>query len=181
MHLLGRIQVVEAGVVPRRRSVSESDAYDFAAWVEPHLPAMAGLAARLVPPGDSDDVVQEALLRAWRRWETYDARRGTSLAWLLAIVVDRARRHRRRRSSDRWALVELDGVADAGTDPTTDVDLERALHSLSHRQRLAVSLYYFVDLDVATTAQVMGCAPGTVTATLHQARERLRELLGEQR
>lgn len=163
-----------------RRSVDEADPYEFAAWVEPHLPAMARLAARLAPPGDGDDVVQEALLRAWRRWETYDARRGTPLAWLLTIVADRARRHRRRRQSARWALIdEPGGVEDDGTDHARDLDLERALRSLSRRQRMAVSLYYFVDLDVATTAQVMGCAPGTVTATLHQARERLRELLGE--
>ena len=51
--------------------------------------------------------------------------------------------------------------------------------ALSRRQRQAVDLHYFVGLDVTTTAEVMGCAPGTVKATLHQARGRLRELLGE--
>ena len=59
-----------------------------------------------------------------------------------------------------------------------DLDLERAICSLSSRQKLAVDLYYFVDLDVATIAVVMGCAPGTVKATLSQARQRLHELLG---
>jgi RNA polymerase sigma factor (sigma-70 family) len=167
-------------VIRGRRSVSESDAHDFAAWVEPHLPAMARLAARFVPPGDRDDVVQEALLRAWRRWETYDARRGTPLAWLLAIVADRARRHQRRWTSAHRALIDVpEGVENDVPGDPRDLDLERALHSLSRRQRIAVNLYYFVDLDVDTIAQVMGCAPGTVTATLHQARERLRELLGE--
>jgi RNA polymerase sigma factor (sigma-70 family) len=167
-------------VIRRRRSVNEPDAYAFAAWVEPHLPAMARLAARFVPPGDRDDVVQEALLRAWRRWGTYDARRGTPLAWLLAIVADRARRHRRRWASAHRALIGVpDGVENDIAGDARDLDLERAVGSLSRRQRMAVSLFYFVDLDVDTTAQVMGCAPGTVTATLHQARERLRELLEE--
>jgi RNA polymerase sigma factor (sigma-70 family) len=167
-------------VIRGRRSVNEPDAYEFAAWVEPHLPAMARLAARFVPPGDRDDVVQEALLRAWRRWETYDARRGTPLAWLLAIVADRARRHQRRSASAHRALIDVpENVENDVTDDMRDLDLERALGSLSRRQRMAVNLYYFVDLDVGTTAQVMGCAPGTVTATLHHARERLRELLGE--
>ena len=60
-----------------------------------------------------------------------------------------------------------------------DIDLERALDRLTDRQRSAVDLHYFVGLDVTTVAEVMGCAPGTVKATLHQARARLRELLGD--
>jgi len=60
-----------------------------------------------------------------------------------------------------------------------DIDLERALRRLSPRQREAIDLYYFVGVDIATTAQVMGCAPGTVQATLYQARTALRELLGD--
>ncbi|GAB3860354.1 hypothetical protein GCM10028801_23060 [Nocardioides maradonensis] len=41
------------------------------------------------------------------------------------------------------------------------------------------STHYFVDLDVATIAALLGCAPGTVRATLHQARAALRTALGE--
>ncbi|TMK55831.1 MAG: RNA polymerase sigma factor, partial [Actinobacteria bacterium] len=51
---------------------------------------------------------------------------------------------------------------------------------LPPRQRLAVELHYFVDLDVAETAAVMKCAEGTVKSTLADARERLRSILGEQ-
>jgi RNA polymerase sigma-70 factor (ECF subfamily) len=60
-----------------------------------------------------------------------------------------------------------------------DLDLERAIGRLPSRLRTAVDLYYFVDLDIATVAEVMGCAPGTVKATLHQARARLRVLMGD--
>jgi RNA polymerase sigma factor (sigma-70 family) len=147
---------------------------EFADWVEPHLPAMARLAARLVAPAERDDVVQEALVRAWRRRSTYDAARGAPLPWLLAIVADRARRHRTRSLPPTVELVE--SSADA---VMPDLDLERAVAALSARQRLAVDLYYFVGLDVATCAQVMGCADGTVKATLFQARERLRQVLGD--
>ena len=45
----------------------------FAEWVRPHLPAMARLAARLAPAADRDDVVQEALVRAWTKRRLYDA------------------------------------------------------------------------------------------------------------
>ncbi len=166
---------MEATVVERGR-VSRVQPSEFTAWVEPHLPAMSRYAARLVPAADRDDVLQEALVRAWRRHSTYDARVGAPLPWLLAIVADRARRHRTRTRP----TVEL---ADASVEPVetvqTDVDLERAVLQLSGRQRQAVDLHYFVGLDVATCAQVMGCAEGTVKATLHQARGRLRALLGD--
>lgn len=150
---------------------------EFARWVEPHLTAMTRYAGRQVGPADRDDVVQEALIRAWQRWSTYDASRGAAVAWLLGIVADRCRRHRTRQPAA--TVVEL---VDTGAPPpqAPDVDLERAVAGLSRRQRQAVDLHYFVGLDVATVAEVMRCAPGTVKATLHQARARLRELLGDE-
>jgi RNA polymerase sigma factor (sigma-70 family) len=153
--------------------VEASGTESFATWVRPHLAAMTYLAARLVPASDRDDVVQEALERAWRKRSTYDAARGSAEAWLLAIVADRARRHRTRT---RQHLELVEGPAD---EVGRDVDLERAIGRLAQRQRLAVDLYYFVGLDVAGCAEVMRCAEGTVKATLHQARERLRTLLGD--
>lgn len=149
---------------------------EFARWVEPHLTVLARYAARQVAPADRDDVVQEALIRAWQRWSTYDDTRGTAVAWLLGILADRCRRHRTR---SRVGLVELMDHGPPAGEPELDLDLERSLTALSGRQRTAVDLYYFTGLDVATVAEVMGCAPGTVKATLHQARARLRDLLGD--
>ncbi len=156
------------------RMSREPAASEFAAWVQPHLLPMTRLAARLVAPLDRDDVVQDSLLRAWRRRSTYDPSKGSELGWLLAIVGDQARR---RRSRSRPLPLPLDRVAGAVLDRAGDVDLEWAIAQLSTRQRLAVDLYYFVGLDTASCAEVMGCAEGTVKATLHHARARLRALL----
>jgi DNA-directed RNA polymerase specialized sigma24 family protein len=46
---------------------------DFDAFVGPPLSAMWALASRLAGPDARDDVLQDALLTAWRRWRTYDA------------------------------------------------------------------------------------------------------------
>lgn len=145
---------------------------DFADWVRPHLPALQRYAARLAPRA-RDDLLQETLVRAWRRWSTYDESKGAPLPWLLAIMADRSRRRRDRAT---LPLTAWDGAVEM---TTADVDLERALPRLSRRQRQAIDLYYYLDLDVETTARAMGCAPGTVRATLHQARAALRELLGD--
>lgn len=144
----------------------------FAEWVRPHLPAMARLAARLAPAADRDDVVQEALVRAWAKRRLYDPGRGTPAAWLLAITADQAAKARRRGSGAAPVVCEVVAV-DAGT----DLDLARALAALAPRQRLAVDCFYYAGLSVAETAAVMGCAEGTVKSTLADARARLRPLL----
>ncbi|MBO0728687.1 MAG: RNA polymerase sigma factor [Acidimicrobiaceae bacterium] len=144
---------------------------DFAVWVTPHLQAMANLAARLVGNTDRDDLVQEALSRAWRRWETYKPERGSPQTWLLAIVADRARRVRHRPKAAVWSGQERLAPIEA------DLDLERAIQGLPRRQRLAVELHYFAGLTTAEIASVMSCAEGTVKSALHDARKNLRRAL----
>jgi DNA-directed RNA polymerase specialized sigma24 family protein len=143
----------------------------FGAWVAPHLRAMSLLAARLSSDAERDDVVQEALIRAWAKRGQFDPQRGTPAAWLLAITADQARRARRRRRP-------LLGVLPGRVRPIDDeLDLANAMTSLSGRQRLAIDCYYFIGLGIAETAAVMGCSEGTVKSTLSDARLRLRKLL----
>ncbi len=145
----------------------------FADWVRPQVDRMARLAARLAPDADRDDIVQEALVRAWQKRHQYDPSRGALGAWLLAITADRARRARQRR---RPSIVfgELPGRVRSADDR---VDVEFAISRLPPRQRLAIDCFYFVGLSVAETAVVMGCAEGTVKSTLSDARLRLRPML----
>jgi RNA polymerase sigma-70 factor (ECF subfamily) len=151
----------------------DTRARDFAVWVEPHLAAMAALAARLTSDSDRDDVVQEALVRAWRRRSTFDPLRGSAQAWLLAIVADRARRTR-TRAHPAQVLIDVGAPA---ADHDIVLDLDHAVRRLSRRQRLAVELHYFVGLSVVETADVMSCSPGTVKSTLYDARAALRAAL----
>lgn len=138
----------------------------FDAWVRPHLAVMAALAARLTGNADRDDVVQDALVRAWRRWSTYDPAKGAPRAWLLAIVSGEARRRRGFRAP---AL----SVPETTAGFTPDVDLERAIHALPRRMRLAVELHYFCDLPLSEVAAVLGVSPGTVKSSLYDARRKL--------
>jgi RNA polymerase sigma-70 factor (ECF subfamily) len=150
---------------------------DFTGWANPHLSAMSRLATRLAGEADRDDIVQEALTAAWQKWETYDDSRGSPRSWLLAIVADQSRKSRRRR---RVVVAVDDAGAGAYTDQPADLDLERAIRTLPPRQRLALELHYFLDLPVADVAAVMGCAVGTVKATLSHGRARLHRELGEE-
>jgi RNA polymerase sigma factor (sigma-70 family) len=165
------VEIVTAG--PHQSATAPETAEAFADWVRPHLVAITRLAARLAPDADRDDVVQDALARAWRKRGQYDAKRGTPAAWLLAITADQARQARRRR---RPLLLFAD-VAARVRSADDRVDVEYAVASLPARQRLAVDCFYFVGLSVAETAAVMRCSEGTVKSTLFDARRRLRPLL----
>ena len=152
----------------------------FAAWVGPSVVAMTRLARRLAPHDDADDIVQDALARAWAKRAQFDPERGTATTWLLAIVADQARASRRSRVRRLRVLDDHADVPDAPVEDTgVDVDLERAISTLAERQQLAVHLHYFVGLSVDETAAVMACSPGTVKSTLYDARTRLRALLGD--
>jgi RNA polymerase sigma factor (sigma-70 family) len=158
----------------------ELDAAAFAVWVGPSLVAMNRLARRLAPHADPDDVVQDALTRAWTKRAQFDSSRGTATTWLLAIVADQARSARRGRLRRLRVVDDSVEVPDtAAPDSHVDLDLERAITALAERQQLAVHLHYFVGLSVDETAAVMACSPGTVKSTLYDARSRLRTLLGE--
>jgi RNA polymerase sigma-70 factor (ECF subfamily) len=159
--------------VPDQTVNAPDTADSYADWVRPHLAAMARLAARLAPGAERDDIVQEALARAWRKRHQYDASRGTPAAWLLAITADQARRARRRRRP----LLPFIEVPARVRSTEERVDVEYAVARLAPRQRLAVDCFYFVGLSVAETAAVMGCSEGTVKSTLSDARLRLRPLL----
>jgi RNA polymerase sigma factor (sigma-70 family) len=152
------------------------DAAGFTAWIRPHWQVMAGLARRLSASTEWEDVLQEALAACWRKRNQFDPDRGSLRNWLLAIVADQAAKSRRRIRP----VADLDADAPSpAREAALSLDLGRATGLLAHRQQVAVALYYYLGLPVAETAVVMGCSEGTVKATLSAARNRLRELLGE--
>ena len=159
------------GMIPRRR-VHGDDAgtREFIEAAQPHMTKMLRLARRL-GRDNAEDIVQEALARAWERRTQYDPGRGSLGAWLLSITADQAYK------SWRWSLRHDRPIpAPAPADDTTVelLDLDRALRKLSKRQRLAVDSYYFAGLTVEEVASVMGCSTGTVKSTLSDARAALR-------
>jgi RNA polymerase sigma factor (sigma-70 family) len=155
-----------------------SDPAGFAEWVSPHLGVLSALAIREVGPNDADDVVQDALVRAWRRRLTYRAERGSPRAWLVGVLLDRARRRRTRAARPlRQQHVAGDGAV---PDALVHLDIENAVRALPRRQREVITLYYLADLGVDEVADLLRISSGTVKSHLHDAREALKIAL-EQR
>ncbi len=153
---------------------------DFAALVAPHWDVLVRVAGRLAAPGSRDDVLQDAMTLAWRRRAGYDPGRGSVRAWLLVITAEQARKSWRRYRVWHPLAQELPAASpDPAIRAGIATDIEAAIAGLPRRQRLAVQLRYYADLDVNDIAAVMCCSAGTVKSTLHDARGALRSRLGE--
>jgi RNA polymerase sigma factor (sigma-70 family) len=157
------------------RVIPANDTEDFEGWVAPYLARMALIAARLGPPSGEDDVLQEALLRAWRHRASFDPKKGSLGGWLFTITANVARSRSRRSRFLRF----FEPRQEVWTDLDEKVDLERAIAQLPERQRLAIECFYAIGLSIAETSQVMRCTEGTVKSTLADARSALRVKLDD--
>ena len=125
--------------------------------------------------GDSDrarDAVQEAFATAVRKRRFYRSD-GPLEAWVWRIVLNAARLDVRRSSP----AVEYDEPAGANGRPERDAELRVALARLPERQRTAVFLRYYADLDYAAISDALGISTGTVASTLNAAHTVLRTRL----
>jgi len=128
----------------------------------------------------AEDFVAEAFARAWASWRTV-SRHPAPRAWVVRTALNlRTSYWRRRRREVPGGEVASPGVAGQPAQPDpgpVDPQLLAALASLPERQRQVVVLRVLLDLDTAGTAQVLGIAPGTVTAHLARAVAGLRSQL----
>lgn len=144
-----------------------------------HASRLVALARTLTGHLDSgDDLVQDvfvALLKVCHREPGYVR----EPAWPLLRTMLVRMAAQRRRSIGR-ELRRLARVYERPQQPVwdTDVDVVAALLTLPVRMRTCVVLRYVEDMPVADVAAVMGTTPGTVSAQLQTARQRLRKRLG---
>jgi RNA polymerase sigma factor (sigma-70 family) len=123
------------------------------------------------------DAVQEAFAGVLRSWHTY--RGGGPLeAWVWRSVVNAAQKV---RSRDATAVPDLELPQSTNGSEPDEYGVRTWVATLPERQRLAVFLRYFADLDYRAIADALDIEPGTVAATLSSAHSALRKRLGEVR
>ena len=127
----------------------------------------------------AEELAQEALVRTWERWDRVRLADSPE-AWTWRVAINLSRSRRRRAGAERRAMRRLRADAQPAADdpPSLDEDLRRALLQLPPRQQQAVVLRFVSDLPVASAAEAMDCAEGTVRALTHQGLEQLRLVLG---
>lgn len=130
---------------------------------------------------DARDAAQECLVKLWQHRDHVDPGPGCR-NWLLRSVhnlcIDKLRRRGVRREVDPEEGAETPDLRPgperlAASSRTADL-LERALLSLHDRDRAIVLLREVEGLPYEEIAGILGMNLGTLKATLHRARERLR-------
>jgi RNA polymerase sigma-70 factor (ECF subfamily) len=177
----------DGALIERARS-GEQDA--FAELVRRYGTIAHRTAVLIAGPGDAEDAVQEALVRAFYALGRFRAD-SPFKPWLLAIVANAARNKLRssgkqprlcdRLSADR-ALGPVRAVPSAETvalDAAERHDLAAAVDRLPPNGRLAVTCRYLLELSEAETAQVLDWPVGTVKSRLSRALDALRADLAE--
>ena len=141
-------------------------------------------------PETAEDIVQETFLRAFRKRDEYKAIANFS-TWLFTIAGNLAKSELRRRK--RWRLFSLDRdeESDTGMDlpdesfrpdkitesSITDVQIQRAIASLSDNYRQVVLLRDVEGLSYQEISEIVNCPVGTVKSRVSRARLKLQQKL----
>jgi RNA polymerase sigma-70 factor (ECF subfamily) len=164
--------------------------------VLPHLDSLRRTALRLTrSESDADDLVQDAVLKAYRFFDNYES--GTNVrAWLLKILTNLFFSKHRRHSLEGQvqALGEGDPVADGWISaasmgprreperlaerPLLEGKVSLALAELPDEFRTVLVLADIEGLTYREVADAMGCPMGTVMSRLHRARRAVAQRLG---
>jgi RNA polymerase sigma-70 factor (ECF subfamily) len=131
--------------------------------------------ARAVGAHDAADAVHDAFVQAVRSRRSFRGE-GTLEAWVWRMVVNAALKRRR----DPALSVPAPEAADVSRNGFGH-PVRAAVAALPDRQRLALFLRYYADLDYAAIAATLDVKEGTVGATLHAAHASLREALEAER
>lgn len=163
--------------------MTDSDARLLRALHDEHAPAVWRYVVHLT--GDralAEDIVQETLLRAWRRPAVLDQSEQSARAWLFTVarnlVIDG------RRSARAVHEVVTDTLPEERSADATDAILEAwmvadALSTLSVDHRAVIVHAYFAGRTVAEIAQQLQIPEGTVKSRLHYGMRALRLALQE--
>jgi RNA polymerase sigma-70 factor (ECF subfamily) len=133
-------------------------------------------------PGIAEEVVQEALLRAWK---SLDALREDSAAkpWLLTIVRRENARYFERK---RLETVDIDSLSPAQsamlaeTDDSELEELRQAIYKLDDDYREPLVLQVLMGHSTREIAELMGIQQGAVLTRLHRARIKLKEVVEQE-
>jgi RNA polymerase sigma-70 factor, ECF subfamily len=176
-----RIETAQDRLLVER--VLRGDAEAYGELVSRHMRRAFSIAYRILEHReDSEDVVQDAFVRALERIDTFDPERSFR-AWFYRIVVNHALNQRRARRVRRTEELP-DTLAAQQLSPAQGAEnallrgrLRRAMDELPERQRTIVQLADLEDLNSSEIALILDISAGTVRWHLHHARQTLRTAL----
>jgi RNA polymerase sigma-70 factor (ECF subfamily) len=163
----------------------EGQAEAFAALVRQYQRMIHSLTYRMTGSmADADDLAQETFVRAWQRLETFAGEAKFS-TWLCRIAMNaclnwRHREGRRGNVHQTWADNTLNDAATHPSDPAAterNHRVQAALARLPEKQRAAIVLTVYQEMNHAEAARTLGCTEATVSWRVFAARNKLKRWL----
>ena len=134
---------------------------------------------RLIPGDQAEDCLQETFLRAFRAYER-TAPDSNYRAWLYKIATNVARSAHTRRQRDMTRELNHP-IASEGRTLLDSVifrdDLKvvlQAVETLPHKQRAALMMRKYQEMDYRDIGVALECSPATARAHVYQALKKLR-------
>ena len=171
-----------AGLWPRKRERASGEAL-IRSLYEEHGYALLAYATRIT--GDraaAEDVLQETLLRAWKKSAALSETEGSVRAWLFTvarnIMTDRFRAKASRPAEQAETAAAVPVAGDHAPRVVDSMLAYQALETLSAEHRDVLVELYLRGRSVTETAEALGIPPGTVKSRSHHALRKLRDRFG---
>lgn len=151
----------------------------FTALYDAVYPDLIRFAHRRVDPAAAEDVVAEAFLAAWRRYDDIPTQPEAARAWMFGVargVLLNTHRSAERRRALGVRLAEVPPAHDAAPDDLVaqQLDVARAWSRLSERHQEALALTVLDGLDAVQAAAALDISPVAFRLRLSRARRALR-------
>ena len=150
----------------------------FEAFYRRELPSLVAFARSLSGSAAADDIAQDAMLAAYRRWD-HVSRLDLPAAWVRRTCANRCVSALRRRAVEARGLLRLRSERPRWQPGAEEGEAFWShVRGLPRRQAQVLALHYVYDLGVSEIARTLGCAEGTVKAHLARGRTALAQRLG---
>jgi RNA polymerase sigma-70 factor (ECF subfamily) len=145
-----------------------------------HSPRIYGLAVRMAPSGEAEEMAQEIFVRAWQKLPSFkgEAAFGTWLYRLgINLILSQRQRSGRRREREQFDAELLERAPGKKAQLDHSMDFETALRQLPHGAKSVLLLHDVEGFKHEEIAGMLSISIGTSKSQLHRARMMMRKVL----
>ena len=161
--------------------MAENKEEAFAQLIDEKLPMLRSVVYRIVlNEADTDDVIQSALLKAWKNFASYREQSQFS-SWICRIACNQAydlfRKRQRENGKLEFFRIHKSVVEDKNAAIEKFAAVKQAMEELPEKLHAALNLTTLEDMTPDEAADVLGCTTATVYWRIHKARKILKRNL----
>jgi len=140
-----------------------------------------GVAYKITKDEDlAKDVLQEGLVKVWKKIEQYDAKKAKLFTWLFRIIrntaIDKIRSYQVK--SDQEIQVEVSNVYSVGVNSIVPehIDVQKHMNSLDEKYKVVLEALFFMGMTQQEASEALDMPLGTVKSRLKIGLRELRKI-----